>query len=227
MEPIRAYLLGLLPDEQASAIEDRYFTEPAFLAQVKAGEQTLIQDFLNGQLKAQELHSFEARYLAVPALRELVDQAKADRRGSRQWLLPVAASLIVASALGVWWFSNSRPTAELAAIHLAPGVTKSASSGTHVILPNPSGSLRFALELPGEKAPLSCNIRLSEVAVSGSWKQITLPLGAVTSTPLAGGQQVAFSIHSALLHEGDYVLQLIGPDSAIIDSYVFSAAPAQ
>jgi hypothetical protein len=126
---LRAYLLGTLSDAEHDAIEHEYFDRTDALDRVGAAEEDLIDDYLSGQLGAQERAQFERHYLASPRHRTRVALARAlrqrastaaeapessqppSRRRSilaawRAWPMSlqsaVAAALVVAIAAGVW-----------------------------------------------------------------------------------------------------------------------------
>jgi hypothetical protein len=120
---LRRYLLGLLPEAEAEALENQYFAHPEVLQRVRGLEDDLLDDYAAGRLGPEEALAFERRLLASPALRPRVAVARALRwaaassnparatrasTGSfRRWGLPaaLAAALMVVAVLAL----RSRP----------------------------------------------------------------------------------------------------------------------
>jgi hypothetical protein len=71
------YLLGDLPEETQVRIEDRAFSDPAYLQAIEAVEADLIDDYVHGHLTAVERRQFEDRFLASPERRKKVEFSKA------------------------------------------------------------------------------------------------------------------------------------------------------
>ena len=63
---IRQYLLGRVSDEERSELELRLMTDNAFYNELLAVEDELIDDFLTGDLTADELEVFDSYFLASP-----------------------------------------------------------------------------------------------------------------------------------------------------------------
>jgi anti-sigma factor RsiW len=106
-ETIRRYLLGLGTDEEAEALEARYFEDPEQLAHVRALESELLDAYVRGALPPSERAQIERRYAETPALAERLAFARAlsralgagDRRRTRAWgPLAIAASTLLALA---------------------------------------------------------------------------------------------------------------------------------
>jgi hypothetical protein len=120
---IRRYLLGDLDEAAAAALEDRYVADPALLDEVRAGEDALIDAFLDARLAPRDRERFEAHYLASPVHRDRVAFARALRERSAApvaspaggrfygWLA-LAAALVLAS---LWIVSRSGPPQQAAA----------------------------------------------------------------------------------------------------------------
>jgi len=62
-EAMRAYLLGLLSDDQAASLEEEYFVSRALFLRVQSEETVLIADYLDDRLRGREKRGFETRYL--------------------------------------------------------------------------------------------------------------------------------------------------------------------
>jgi len=113
---LRRYLLGLLPEAEAEALEEAYFARSDVLERVRGVEGDLLDDYASGRLEPGEKGAFESRYLASAPLRERVVAARAlrlataDKRGPAvrlvapvRWRVPlaIAAGLLVA-VLAFW-----------------------------------------------------------------------------------------------------------------------------
>jgi hypothetical protein len=98
------YLIGNLPDEHASRLEELYFCDPQFFAHIEAVESKLIHSIPSRGKREKAL--FAKKYLTVPKLRARLDAANpkwdfvsqpSDRRISRL-RFPVYACVILALA---------------------------------------------------------------------------------------------------------------------------------
>ena len=76
---ISQYLLGELPEEQQVAIEDRAFSDKEYLATITAVENDLIDEYVRGELSANDQQRFESRFLVSAERRKRVEFAKALR----------------------------------------------------------------------------------------------------------------------------------------------------
>lgn len=74
---IESYLLGELTDEELDAVEERFFTDDDFFADVEAAEMTLIDRYVRNELPGDERHAFEQNYLVTPERKLKVADAKA------------------------------------------------------------------------------------------------------------------------------------------------------
>lgn len=121
--PMRAYLLGMLADEEASVLEEEYFVNRAVFLRIQSEERALIADYLDGRLRSEEKRSFESRYLKVPELQRKVDEARSQRSALRPtakpWvgmMRPLAAGAAFAAVLclgiGVWAFYHWQKPAQ-------------------------------------------------------------------------------------------------------------------
>ena len=87
-EVMTRYILGELSEAEQQRIEEAYFTDPAFLQDLLATRNDLIDAFVDGKLNAVERGLFEQRLQASPALVKKVKFAKAlfqtfDSEGAR------------------------------------------------------------------------------------------------------------------------------------------------
>jgi hypothetical protein len=106
-ESIRAYLLGLLPEADAEALEEAYFADPEALDHVRAVEDDLLDDYAAGRLGPADRIAFEGRYSASEPLRQRVIAARALRTASSsiaarpsragavlRWAVPLAVAAV-------------------------------------------------------------------------------------------------------------------------------------
>lgn len=76
-ELIVGYLLGDLPEEEQSEIEDRAFQDEQYLQAILAAESDLIDDYVRGELSASARRQFESRFLTSAERRRKVEFARA------------------------------------------------------------------------------------------------------------------------------------------------------
>ena len=76
----RAYLLGLLPEEEAARLEEGYFAEDSTFEELVLAEDDLIDEYLDERLADDERRAFEARLDQRP---ELAARLEARRRLTR------------------------------------------------------------------------------------------------------------------------------------------------
>jgi hypothetical protein len=62
---MRRYLLGLLPEPEQAALEERFFEDGEILSEMRAVEQDLVDAYVRGQLGPDEKSVFESHYLSV------------------------------------------------------------------------------------------------------------------------------------------------------------------
>ena len=70
------YLLGDLPEEELTAIEDRAFRDRQYLQNIVAVENDLIDEYVRGELTDSERRQFERRFLASAERRRKVEFAR-------------------------------------------------------------------------------------------------------------------------------------------------------
>ncbi len=199
---IRRYLLGQLTDDERQLVEERIFTDPAFFADVQMTEEELLEDYVFKILPSEEAEKFASRllvsseqvrhYEATRALKEYSD-AEAKRGSSpffRQmrsgWGLAIAATVIVAIAIGIWMRRTNSIEREVAALNVA-GERSETGSDYRVELPR----LRLRSE-PTE------NLTEQPVAfpIQNNIVQFRLPLEAASYR----------SYEVTLIHEPDSIL---------------------
>lgn len=241
VEPMRSYLLGTLEDSRAAEIEQRYFTDRGFFQFLRAVETGLIEDYLAGRLEPSAKSRFEERYLAVPDLRNRLEEVRGTPVPVRTATVParpgrvflMAAILLICVGGGALWLSRSRVRVEslpvpvsappvLATLYLSPGLLKGAGAETALLDTVPGkGSVRLMLDFPGRTSPLLCSVQVSLASASGVWSKVWSTPQPVVSTPSAGGQQVAAIVDASVLSRGDYLVQVLGPDGQVLESYSF------
>jgi hypothetical protein len=127
---IRKYLLGYSEPEMAEAIEERLVTDQDYLQTFSIVKEDLVEDYLDGDLSAEEADRFKNYFLTTPlrhrkleiarALAERANNAPAPVselpepnqpvsfpsrsrwRGTKYWLLAAMISGIVIAAFAVW-----------------------------------------------------------------------------------------------------------------------------
>jgi hypothetical protein len=66
LEAVRQYLLGQLPTEESSQIEERLLTDAAFYEELLIAEDELVDDYLAGELSDSDRKSCETLFLLTP-----------------------------------------------------------------------------------------------------------------------------------------------------------------
>jgi hypothetical protein len=96
------YLLGELAEPEQTALEEKYFTDPALFEQVVRAETELVDDYARGRLSPQVRQRFEQAYLAHPQRRERLRFAEALAAKLDQVVAPGGASKksVIAES---WW----------------------------------------------------------------------------------------------------------------------------
>ena len=156
---IRRYLLGLLPEPEAEALEEEYLARPELLERVRSVESDLLDDYAAGRLEPDEKQALESRYLASRPLRDRVLAARALHLAApvekapavriaaarrMQWggPLAIAASLLVA-VMAFWLWPSRAPLTPG-----SPAPTPLARSETPMRVPTGSPSVPAALAMP-------------------------------------------------------------------------------
>lgn len=238
-EAVRSYLLGTVDEPGAASIEERYFTDRGFFLFVKTVETALIEDYLAGRLPDSLRSRFEQRYLRVPELRSRLEEirnrrsvapAQAFSAHQARFLMAAAILLFCVGGAVLWfYFDHSRliplstpkgPRPVLATITLSPGLMKGeVSTAGRLVLKPGSGDVQILLELPGQAQSAQCLADISIAPPNGGWNRIWSTPRPVWSTHSPGGQQVAILVDSSLLVRGDYLVEVIGVDSQVRETY--------
>ena len=76
-----SYLLGRLSDEDAQALEERYFQDSDLFERLRALETDLLDEYARGELAGPDRSDFERRLESSPLLRSRLESAVAIQRG--------------------------------------------------------------------------------------------------------------------------------------------------
>jgi hypothetical protein len=243
IETVKAYLLGALNDREASELEAGYFTDPDCLRRVHDIEDHLIEDYFKDRLPRSDRQRFESRYLKVPELRQRLDEIRItlgekDRQprfavwqNLRMALICIGLFAVVG---GVWNYSHVRPSgtgspvtsaipipAATVMIRLMPGVAKGSSANGHEFsIPAGGTWVAMVLELPGQRAALDCRVRLLVLDSDGR-PGIVWTSQPVRSESVGDVVEVNVLPDPSVLHPADYIAEVVTPDDAILERYVF------
>ena len=154
-EGLRRYLLGLLPEPEAEALEQDSLASPEVLDRVRAVEHDLLDDYAAGRLGAEDVARFESRYLASPRLRDRVTAARALR------LAAPAETPTVPARRPVRWWPVLAVAAALVLVVVVPVLRRPARGPEVVTRPSPSAPTSLA-----ESAPLASPLTPSVPAIT-------------------------------------------------------------
>src|SRR5579872_1106572 len=193
IDAMRAYLLGQLPEREASALEEEYFVNRATFLRMQAAETSLIAEYLDGRLPRGERRSFERRYLQTPQLRLKVEEVRRERGAGlppplwprMRLRLATALTLALAIGLGIFLYrdrtSRGKPAPSAAGLpatasavvvlHLTPGLTKGSGASASIEQPAPDAAVSLVLELPGSSSPVERTVRIFAVKPEGGLKE--------------------------------------------------------
>lgn len=232
---LTAYFLDRLPQGEVRQIEERYFADDAFFVLAGACEQELIRDYVLKKLSADDVRSFERKYLSSPGLREKVELCAAIMTVTRSRPAPLranagmhariwqlaAAAVVLAGLVLIGWQQTriARMEARLRQMTSRDAMVLAKNTPPQVI---PAFALRPALDRDAGSGPVVLrispeaeNVQLSmEIEPGNEAAQyraaLTLPGGAeVWSGFVPGGSQVvAITVPARTIPRGDYVLTL-------------------
>jgi hypothetical protein len=203
---LRRYLLGLLAEPDAEALEEQYLARPEILEQIRAVEDDLLDDYAARRLAAAEVEPFEKRFFPsrqarVVAARALRLAAVAEVRPPARPLAPalrtrpalflaLAASLLLAMlAVRLW---PARPPAVTTA-SVPPG------SLARPVAPSPSAVPEVSARLPVEVVMALSPVLLRSGAAPA---ELLVPGDAVTLVLELEGDQATLPKAAAKL-DGD------------------------
>jgi anti-sigma factor RsiW len=240
---VKSYLLGTLPDDEASAFEERYFVDPAFFNEIRRMEIDLICEFLDEELTEAEQEQFKRRCLQVPRLKKLVEDVRERREAnippprSRAWIISVVAALVCISVVVAFVIRRKDmvPPVQKASVEtrfqsvslfLEPGVTMGAGSETRkLVLPSPVQPVSLVAELPGHTVSGDYVAQVFSIGRDGSRNSV-FRSGQIRSVPRTGGQQVTVKLSSTDLPPGDYIMELRPAGGKVSETYVFRVTAA-
>lgn len=141
---IRSYLLGRLSGSERELFEERIFSEPAFFERVQMTEDELLEDYYFNILPPEEAEIVADRLIRTPEQRQKLQMSAALKKYSdavmepatmvtpapppklgrtvdSRWMLTVAATVIVAVAVGIWAIRSTSLSRSVASLN-GPGV---------------------------------------------------------------------------------------------------------
>lgn len=243
VDAVKDFLLGTLPDDQASAIEERYFSDPAFFNEIRRVEIDLICEFLDKELTKEEQEQFRQRYLRVPRLKRLVDEVREQREKNIPPAQSMAlrasvmtAALVCIAVIGfVILRKELAPPVQKASVEtrlpgvtlfLEPGVTMGMGSETRkLVLPLQTQRIALIAELPGQTVSTDYVARVFSIGRDGT-RQNVFSSSLIRSVSRTGGQQVTVALSSTDLLPGDYIMELQRTGGNVSEVYVFRVTAA-
>jgi hypothetical protein len=239
---VKSYLLGTLPDDQASAVEERYFTDPAFFNEIRRMEIDLICKFLDQALTEEEQEQFNRHFLQIPRLKKLVDEVRERREEnihpprSMALIASVAAALVCISVIGFVVLQKrlAKPVQEASvetrlqgvSLFLEPGVTMGTGSEIRrLVTPSQVQPIALIAELPGQSVSTNYVARVFLIGPDGGQSNV-FTSGQIRCVPRTGGQQVTVKLSSADLPPGDYVMELQPAGGKVSETYLFRVTAA-
>jgi len=244
---LRNYLLRTLSEQDAEALEERYFTDAEFFKQLRTVEMDLICDYLDGHLNDRERMQFEGHYLRVPMLRKLVEEVSAHRVAARnaprrrifRLILVGGLACVCIFAIPILLLKNiKRPTvaSESASIAKPPGITLLLRAGTskgggsvsqEFELPELPQPVSLVAELPGQMSAAHYRAQILNLDLDGNRKLMWSASGLLSKPRASGGQQIKIELSSSSLPAGDYILELTMDGGNFRETYVFRIIPPE
>lgn len=170
-----AYLLGELPDDRASQLEDEAFDHDERFEELRAYEVELMDAYLSGELSKARRDRFDTKLKSDPELRARLNTARAFKLktkaqpmkqeswfarlfGARRFPLAFAAGLAVAGAtVMVLW---PRPLTD-SEISLRPMTVRAETATRSLKVGKSTRTVKLELSLDGEPARSSWNVIVS------------------------------------------------------------------
>ncbi|MDX1984863.1 MAG: hypothetical protein SFV51_31615 [Bryobacteraceae bacterium] len=246
---MKAYLLGDLPADQASALEERYFLDRTFFLEVVKWEDALIADYLAGRMPAADQVKFERRYFQNPTLERRVADARS-RLGAhpaagkrRSWWtaspLVAAATMAIIVVGAVLLLRSSRqpetPTVPVAIyqppvrLTLTPGMEKGPGAPpADLQLPLPPAGAELVVELPGLVSAARFDATLFRFDSQGGRNAVwSSPAGLSSVAGPEGRQQLTLQPPPGVLAAGDYMIHVDSAAAGITETYLFRVLASQ
>jgi hypothetical protein len=203
---IRRYLLGLLPEPEAEALEEAYLGDPEILARVRGVEDDLLDDYAAGRLGRDETGPFEARYLSSRYLQRRVTAARALRLAAGEGRAPAPR---LTSPRARW----RGPLAIAAGLFLAVAVAialRPSRPATVATGPAPPATLPATPVPPGPPVTISPAVQATAPTVTPATIRIVVALSPVLLRGASGPVEVRVPRRTAAI-----VLELEGDPSLL------------
>ncbi|HEX2341903.1 MAG TPA: zf-HC2 domain-containing protein [Vicinamibacterales bacterium] len=178
---LRRYVLGGSTEEEAAATEGEYFEDGDALDRVRAAENDLIDEYVSGELAADERDEFERHYLTTPGHRRRVAVARALRAaepamsgqrrrfaGLSRPAASLAAALVLLIVGGLWFLRPGSETEMVGGQRPRPPVT-----------PVPEPPRADSAPAP-QPAPVGVVLSISPILVRGVDQPASLAIPAGT-----------------------------------------------
>ena len=157
---IARYLLGDLPEEEQSRIEDRAFADREYLQDILSVEADLIDEYVRGELSDFERRQFESRFLTSSGRRQKVEFARALAKVVPETATENARRAVAVQPSISWWDSFVTFLRSL-----NPALKLSMAAAAVVLTIGVSWLVRETIRLRGEVANTSSGA--TEPAASG------------------------------------------------------------
>ncbi|MBM4777455.1 MAG: hypothetical protein GQE15_07100 [Archangiaceae bacterium] len=207
-----AYLLGELPDDRASQLEDEAFDNDERFEELRAYEVELMDAYLSGELSKERSDRFDTKLKSDPELRARLNTARAFKLKvkaapvkkaswfatlftSRRFPLAFATGLAVAGAtVMVLW---PRPMTD-SEVSLRPLAVRAEAAARTVKVGKSTRTVKLELSLDGEPARASWNVVVS--GPSGEvWRGAPVKADAVAVQAEVPGSVFTSGRHSIVL----------------------------
>jgi len=179
-DAIAQYLLGLLSDEERSAVQERLFQDEDYFDRIRAIEYELLDSYSRGEMPASERALLESTLLASAEGRRKLDFARglatvqASPGKRRAPYLLIAAVVVVATATGLLFTLRNQhnavethtappitapqaqpPSAPVVfSVLLTPGTTRGGGEIKRLAIPSGTDLVQLQLDLEGDHQPV-------------------------------------------------------------------------